>query len=160
MSLEQIQPSQIQLGPTKVLVLDCSIACKIFLEEVGSVEARNQIAEHLTNGEALVALTLLRMELYLAAFNNDNEPGLAIQALEALLAAGLELIEPSETVMSKAFGIARIGNKKQGWPSLQDSIYHALALDLGAKFWTADHRHIAKTQHLGGLELFCANVAV
>lgn len=43
--------------------------------------------------------------------------------------------------------------KGEGRPSLQDCIYHAVALVEGGTFVTADERHVRKTAHHGSVAL-------
>ena len=140
-----------------MIVLDASLGAKTFLEEQDSPIVRREIASRFLQKQDFIAPDLFRYEMYLAAFGNGIDPALVDAALRDFTIAGLRIIAPSVLIMEQAFEIARIGNKKQGWPSLQDSLYHALALELGATFWTADQRHFAKTKHLGAIELFQAN---
>jgi len=46
-----------------------------------------------------------------------------------------------------------MGNAKAGYPALQDSIYHALALEGGGTFVTADKKHLIKTKSFCAVQL-------
>ena len=45
------------------------------------------------------------------------------------------------------------GQKNSGFPSLYDSVYHALAINNNCHFVTADKRHEAKTKQFGHIVL-------
>ncbi|MFV1977636.1 MAG: type II toxin-antitoxin system VapC family toxin [Candidatus Scalindua sp.] len=64
----------------------------------------------------------------------------------------LHVIVPNTEVRMKAIEIARTGNKKNGYPELADSLYHALAITINAVFITNDTRHIAKVKKFGHIQ--------
>ena len=51
--------------------------------------------------------------------------------------------------IEKAIEICEAAHKKSGFPSFNDSSYHALAILNDCQFITADKRHISKTQKIG-----------
>ena len=44
-------------------------------------------------------------------------------------------------------------HEKSGFPTIYDSIYHALAIQLDAVFLTADKKHYAKAKEYGHIKL-------
>lgn len=64
--------------------------------------------------------------------------------------SGFRLIHPSFRELQLAETIARHGQDAQANPpQLRDSIYHAMAIERGGTFITADRKHIEKTRYLG-----------
>lgn len=59
---------------------------------------------------------------------------------------GLLVVTADEKVLVKACRIAEYGHEKSGYPSFNDSLYHAIALNYNTTFITADQRHIAKVE--------------
>lgn len=57
---------------------------------------------------------------------------------------GLAIEEPTVQDLATAEKIATSAIPGNGYPTLFDSIYHAMALERGGIFVTADQRHIAK----------------
>ena len=76
------------------------------------------------------------------------DAGKAFDLFAAMKGNFLSVVTPSRELWMSAQDIANDGHPKSGFPSIYDSIYHALAIDLGGIFVTADKRHIAKSsQH-------------
>nr|VFJ52391.1 MAG: PIN domain-containing protein [Candidatus Kentron sp. FW] len=65
----------------------------------------------------------------------------------------LELVDLTDECWLKAEEIARYGNEKSGFPSLYDSVYHALAIENDCSFITADNRHETKAENFGHIVL-------
>jgi hypothetical protein len=53
----------------------------------------------------------------------------------------------------RAEKIDTTGHAKSGYPALNDSIYHAMAIERGGVFVTADRRHFAKSKQFGSVVL-------
>lgn len=53
---------------------------------------------------------------------------------------------PNQKTWDLTEKISQRGQAKSGFPSMYDSIYHALAIKLDAIFLTADKKHDAKTK--------------
>ena len=68
----------------------------------------------------------------------------------------LNIVVPNIDVRIKAIEMARIGNKKSGYPEFTDSLYHSLAILNNAIFITNDKKHISKVKSFGHIqELSC-----
>ncbi len=63
--------------------------------------------------------------------------------------AGMKLVDLPAEVLELAETITTSGTKKSGHPSLQDSLYHALAIHVGGDFVTIDRKHVIKTKYPG-----------
>jgi predicted nucleic acid-binding protein len=64
----------------------------------------------------------------------------------------LHIVIPNTAVRMKAIEIARIGNSKNGYPEISDSLYHALAILHDAVFITNDKKHIKKVKNFGHIQ--------
>jgi len=64
----------------------------------------------------------------------------------------LHIVVPNTTVRMKAIEMARVGNRKSGYPQLTDCIYHALAISNDAMFVTNDRKHISKAKAFGHIQ--------
>jgi predicted nucleic acid-binding protein len=72
---------------------------------------------------------------------------------EQLRQFGLSIEEPTREELTLAERIARSEAKGGGYPTLFDSIYHAMAIERGGTFVTADRRHADKAKQFGSLQL-------
>lgn len=132
-----------------MIVVDASVFNKLFLDEPDKSEAIALFRHALESGRQIVAPSLLMFEALSAALHY----GVPFADVHALLSvqrsAGMRLFEPDLATILTAERMATDGSAKSGYPSLQDSIYHAMAIELGAVFVTADKRHVSKTAHYG-----------
>lgn len=76
-----------------------------------------------------------------------------LELYHALSSVVLRVVQPSKKVWLQAEHIARTGHSSSGFPSIYDSIYQAIALDVDGVFLTADQRHVAKARQHGGVML-------
>ena len=145
---------QCRVGPTRTmtkLVLDASVAVKWFLPDT-SDEADTPVACELLGGVKDGRITLLQPPQW--------KPELAAVLVRRLPAA---LASESIDDLSLIVGIT-IDDRPSSYRlaielsatldhHLFDTLYHALALDTGAMFVTADTRYHRKATHLGGIAL-------
>ena len=127
------------------LVIDASVFNKLFLKEDDTPDAQAFLKAAITARAPLLAPTLLRLEMCKVALHYGVAFSVPLEILNAHIAVGLELIDPSDVIWEQAETISHHGHKKSGFPSLEDSLYHALAIRAGGIFVTADTRHLAKT---------------
>ena len=131
------------------LIVDANVIGKLFLDEDDYPVARAFVGAIAERRTKLFAPTILSTEVFGIAIHNGLEFDIPARVLQQLEAATLHLIEPNMTLWQRAYAIAQTGHPKSGYPSLQDSLYHALAIETGGTFITADKRHLAKTKNLG-----------
>ena len=134
-------------------VIDASVFNKMFLNEPDKDLARDLIKGLVKADKTMLAPSLLRLEIMKTALHF----GIAFSDIQALLKAhvdaGLVLIDPADDVWTTAERIATSGNAKAGYPALEDSLYHALAIHADGTFVTADQRHVAKAKSFGHVAL-------
>ena len=136
-----------------MIVIDANIFNKLFLSEADSPQALQFFDHAAAHDMALVAPSLFRYEVWESARRNTF-PLLEIDNLIKLHERlNLKLITPNTKHLLKAEEIAAHGTKNSGFPSMYDSIYHAIALVEGGQFLTADKKHAAKVQKFGRLVL-------
>ena len=137
----------------ETFVIDANIAVKMLHAEPDTDQARLFF-----RACAGLGLRLLVPELFLyEVVNVCQRVGVGIDDVlgfyETLRASVLTVVEPGRDVWLKAASMARQGHPNSGFPSIYDAIYHALALDAGGTFLTADKRHVAKTRQHGAVML-------
>ena len=131
------------------IIVDANIIGKLFLEETDSATARGFLAMVVQHKTPLYAPALLAFEVYAIGIHHGLEVNIPQITMNKLTSAVLTLIEPNAALWQRAYAMAQTGNKKAGYPSLQDCLYHALAIETGGVFITADKRHLAKTASFG-----------
>ncbi|MDQ6436980.1 type II toxin-antitoxin system VapC family toxin [Mesorhizobium sp. LHD-90] len=136
-----------------MIVVDVSVFAKLFLDEPDHDQAEALFSHALEAELPLVAPSLLLYE----ALSIGLRHGVPFEAIMGLLGrlrvARLEISEPAESDLLLAERIATTGNKAAGYAGSQDSIYHAMAIQRGGMFVTADARHVAKAGHFGHVTL-------
>ena len=136
-----------------MIVVDASVFNKLFLDEPDRPQAQALFRHAIENDISLIAPQLLLYEVLSTALHYEVPFGEVYELLAAQRAASMHLVEPSLAVMDRAQDIATSGSAKAGYPALEDSLYHALALEMGGLFVTADRKHVAKTKEFGGIQL-------
>ncbi|MCF6321140.1 MAG: type II toxin-antitoxin system VapC family toxin [Rhizobiaceae bacterium] len=134
-------------------VVDASVFNKLFLNESDSAQARGLFHHSILNDIQLLAPGLLLYEALSVALHYEIPFGDIHQLLALQRAAGMRLIEPTITMLETAQTISRHGNSKSGYPSLQDSIYHAVAIEEKAVLVTADAKHFSKAGSFGNIKM-------
>jgi len=93
--------------------------------------------------------------LYLEVINTAQRCGVPLESVVELLEAQKYLLQMravSDAERSKALQIIAQGHDKSGYPStIYDALFHAMALCNEGVLVTADKRHFAKTEQLGGI---------
>jgi len=132
------------------IIVDASVACKLFLEGEPDRDKAVQLFEIAAIGRIkLVAPTVFSYELLSilrrAKFSPEKD-ALVLEMLFKQFHTIVELVAPQEHTFSKALEICRTGHIKSGFPSAYDSTYHALAIERNTVFLTADKKHLRKTE--------------
>src|SRR5262245_38156388 len=128
-----------------MIVPDASVIGKLFLAEKDS-QAAEALVEHAIATDDLVAPTALRYEVLSIAVRHSVHFERVLGLLDKLRLAGLEFQEPTRAELVKAEKITTTGHSKTGYPAVNDSIFHAMAIERGGVFVTAVKRHFAKTK--------------
>ena len=130
------------------LIVDANIIGKLFLQEDDHDTAREFFKALAGSKISAFAPNLLTLEVYALGIHYGLDVSVPRNALDKLSAV-ITLLEPNEAIWERAYEMAQSGHPKSGFPSLQDSIYHALAIETGGTFITADKKHIAKAKDFG-----------
>ncbi len=132
---------------TSFIIPDANIFIKLFVSESDTELAKKFFKTCATkNVHFLVPEHFIYEVLNVALFfNADFDPILELYELHKN--TNLTVVSPDKATWLLAKEITQHGHEKSGYPSLYDSIYHALAIQSQGFFVTADKRHLAKTQH-------------
>lgn len=136
-----------------MIVVDASVFNKLFLSEPDRSEAVVLFRQCIESGRPLLAPSLILYEALSVALHYDVPFEVVHDLFSTQRAAGMRLIEPNRSMLLIARRIAGDGSRQAGYPSLQDSIYHAVAIELGGVFVTADRRHVVRAQKHGHIAL-------
>lgn len=134
-----------------MIVLDASVLIKLFKEEEDSALARNLVNHILQRNQPLLAPTIILYEALSSALHVGH-PFEGVAALfDRLKMLGLRVEEPTRAELNRAEEIATTQVPGGGFPTLFDSIYHAMAIERDGTFVTADLKHVENTRHLGNV---------
>ncbi|MFT7533505.1 MAG: putative nucleic acid-binding protein, partial [Gammaproteobacteria bacterium] len=128
------------------IVVDANILIKLFCEESDSVDAKAFFEYLILNEFDIFAPQLLITETMKACLAKKVDASIVIHFLEMQLNNTLQLVDLDMSVLKKACEVSETGHPKSGYPSFNDSVYHAVALAHDSVFITADNRHVVKTQ--------------
>jgi len=137
----------------KTIILDASVAVKILHEEQDTKVAQ-EFLEACTNNDSRILVP----EHFLYEFINvcqklGVEVSNSLKFFGAMKGSILTVVTPDNDMWLLAEKIAREGHEKSGFPSMYDSIYHALAIESKGVFVTADRRHFTKTEKFSHVSL-------
>ena len=135
-----------------MIVPDASVIGKLLLVEEDS-PAAEALIEHAIANDVLVAPTALLYEVLSIAIRHSVPFELVLDLMDRLRHGGLGLQEPTSAELLTAEKITTSGHTKTGYPALNDSIFHAMAIERGGVFVTADKRHVAKAKQFGSVVL-------
>jgi len=136
-----------------MLVLDASVLVKLFRAEDDSSTARELVRTGITRGTGLLAPNLILYEMLSVALHYEMSFEIPLMLLADMRDAGFMLVEPSVNELLRAQQIATSRHEGRRSPGLEDSIYHAIAIERGGTFVTADSRHVERTAHFGHVTL-------
>ncbi|TPI35412.1 type II toxin-antitoxin system VapC family toxin [Mesorhizobium sp. B3-1-9] len=136
-----------------MIIVDASIFIKLFRDEDGSEQARNLFAKNIADGRAMAAPSILLYESLSAALHYEQSFVMVATLIAGLREGGFQLLEPDMGELAKTQEIATQLSPAGGYPTLNDCVYYAMAINRAATLVTADQRHFAKTKHLGSIVL-------
>jgi predicted nucleic acid-binding protein len=130
----------------KIIVLDASVAIKMLHEEQDSELAQAFLEKCVASNTRVFVPEHFFYELANVCQKLDIELVNALEFFDAMKGGVLTVITPNKSIWLLAEKISREGHIKSGFPSMYDSIYHAIAIESKGVFVTADRRHFAKTE--------------
>jgi predicted nucleic acid-binding protein len=136
-----------------LIVIDASVFVKLFKTEDDSAAARALIDHVVVDEAPSLAPSIVLYETLSAALHIGHSFDKVGTLFEQLRTFGLVIREPTKDELMLAERIATTKAPTGGYPTLFDSIYHAMAIVRGATFITADERHMMKAGHFGSVAL-------
>ncbi len=134
----------------KIFVWDSNIFAKLLFEEPDTAQARDFVRACFQGDDTRILIPeLFLYELASITQYYDDDILRTMNTLEAPLASQLIAVSPSKDVWVLAQKITRAGHKNSGYPSMYDSIYHAIAIKSDGVFVTADKKHFEKAKSFG-----------
>lgn len=138
----------------QTLVVDANVFTKLVISEVDTELAKQFFSAIVQSDVKLFVPELFKYEITAVTMKSKRPVASTLKMLTAQMSADvLNIVAPNESVWLKAEEISLEGHEKIGFPSMYDSIYHALAIQVNTVFVTADKRHYEKTKHLGHIKL-------
>jgi len=136
-----------------IIVPDANVAVKILHAEADTEQAGALFRSCAEHGHKILVPEHFLYEVMNVCQRVTVGADAVLDFYEALKASILTVVSPNRATWKRAEGMVHDGHPNSGFPSIYDSIYHALALDAGGVFITADKRHVAKTHQHGGVML-------
>lgn len=136
-----------------MIVVDASVFVKLLKQEEGSEAARDLVDRMVEQGQGYLAPSIVLYEALSAALHVELPLTVVGQLFDQFRELGLTIEEPTIQDLVTAEKIATSAAPDKGHPTLFDSIYHAMAIERGGTFVTADQRHFAKTKQIGSVVL-------
>ena len=136
-----------------MLVIDASVFIKLFKVEDDSPQARALVDVLVRRRAPFLAPSIALYEVLAGAMHVQRPFSDVIHIFELLQSLGLSLEDPSKAELTRAETIATTKSAIGGYPTLFDSIYHAMAIERGGTFVTADRKHVEKTRKFGNVIL-------
>lgn len=137
----------------QTLTVDANVFFKILHQEFDSEIAENFLDWCFINEITICVPTLFTYELVSIANRVNISSERVLDMIELMEETNLTSLKPTKKMWRQAEIIANQGNPKSGFPSMYDSIYHAMAIDLKGIFVTADEKHFKKSHEFGSMLL-------
>jgi len=138
----------------KIIVPDSNVFIKLFVNEKDSQEAKNFFITCAEMNLKLVVPELFKYEIAETTRDCGQPLQHVFDALDKMTRSILTATSPNQATWNLAEEITQHGHPKSGFASMYDSIFHAVAINSGGVFVTADHRHYAKAKEFGHITLF------
>ena len=132
-----------------MLVIDASVFIMLFRDEEETAAAREMLDALIARAQPFLAPSIALYEVLSNALHYERPFTEVADFFSALQPLGLSLEELTRADLSRAETICTARAPTGGYATLIDSIYHAMAIERGGTFVTADRRHVDKTAHLG-----------
>ena len=135
------------------VVVDANVVAKTFLSKPDTQAALDLFGVCLENEVPIIAPDLLKYEVAQTALRYKVPVEKIFHIFENHISTLVEERAPNLEVWQKAEEIFSHGHVKSGYPSMYDSICHALAIVEDGVFITADKRHFEKVKNFGHIAL-------
>lgn len=137
----------------KTVVIDANVAVKMLHAEADTETAKAFFRSCIENEVKIVVPELFLYEVVNVCHRVKVNVEDVLHFYRKLKSSILTVATPNGDAWKRAQAISRDGHKKSGFPDIYDSIYHALALELGTIFVTADRKHFLKANQHGGIQM-------
>lgn len=137
----------------KPIILDACVAAKLFIQEHDSPDALELIRSCFDANIPIIAPDLLKYELVQVAIKKQCTLGDVLQLFDESIFKLIVTKEPDRFVWLQAEQICQKGHQKSGYPTIYDSVYHAMAIIQDGIFITSDKRHYEKAKSFGHISL-------
>ncbi len=135
------------------VVIDACIAAKTFAQEADSPEALELLRACVKNNIPMIAPDLMKYEIAQIALKKSFAMDKVIHLFEDAIFTLVEMHNPDRFTWLQAESICQKGHEKSGYPTMYDSIYHAMAIIKDGVFITADRRHYEKAKSFGHIAM-------
>lgn len=132
-----------------IIILDANIVVKLLHAETDTEQARDFLRSCVDQKARILVPEHFLYELVNVCQRVGVGVDEVLELYESLKLSLLTVVSPNRDTWLRAEKIAQDGHPKSGFPSIYDSIYHAIALDIDGLFVTADKRHVVKAKHHG-----------
>ena len=136
-----------------LVVIDANIIAKLVADESDSNLAIDFLRDCVDEKIQIIAPMIIQYEVANIAIKKNISIDLVINLFDKNVLRLIDLESPDRFTWLQAERICKHGYEKSGYPSMYDSIYHAMAIIKGGTFFTADKRHYAKSKSFGHIAL-------
>ena len=135
------------------IVLDACVAAKIFIDEPDSQEAINLISTCVKENIQIIAPDIFKYEIAQIAVKKSVSLDKVLTLFEEAIFKLIDMQSPNRFIWLQGEYICQNGHEKSGFPTMYDSVYHAMAIINDGVFITSDKRHYEKTKSFGHIAL-------
>ena len=137
----------------KQIIVDANVVIKSLRKEPDSNIAFDFLRACVSHKVQLIAPNLIQYEVANIAIKKNISIDLVTHLFDENISKLIDLESTDRFTWLQAERICQSGHEKSGYPSMYDSIYHAMAIIKGGTFFTADKRHYAKSKKFGHIAL-------
>ena len=127
------------------IVLDASVIAKLFVQETDSPQAVELLQYLVQQHCQILTPDLSKYEVASVVIRVHLPLKPVLRLYEQRVNQLIRYVQPALSTWELAEEIVRNVKRPQHAPSLYDSIYHALAIELNGILVTADEKHLNKT---------------
>lgn len=135
------------------IVLDACVVAKTFIDEPDSQEAVNLIIACVKENIQITAPDIFKYEIAQIAIKKSVSLDKVLTLFEEAIFKLIDMQSPNRFIWLQGEHICQNGHEKSGFPTMYDSVYHAMAIINDGVFITSDKRHYEKTKSFGHIAL-------